>query len=259
MRHTIILFLFFALGISCEAFSQSPSRSFYDVKVYHFENQEQEGLIDGYLKTAFIPAMHRNGIQHIGVFKPIGNDTLQDKRIYVLIPFKSVQQFADLPEKLASDEKYLNDGKLYLEAAYSKPAYVRIESILIKAFVGSPALQLPVLKNERSKLVYELRSYESPTEILHGRKVHMFNEGGEIALFKRLNFNASFYGSVISGGRMPNLMYMTSFEDMESRDEHWKAFFSSAEWKNISTMDFYKNSVTKSDIILLHPTDYSEI
>jgi hypothetical protein len=45
----------------------------------------------------------------------------------------------------------------------------------------------------------------------------MFNEGGEIELFKRLNFNAVFYASVISGSRMPNLMYMTSYESKADR------------------------------------------
>jgi len=259
MKLKIILILFFVAGISFHVSSQPASRSFYNVKIYHFESQEQEDLIDGYLKTAFIPALHRNGIEHIGVFKPVGNDTLQDKRICVLIPFRSVQQFADLPEQLAGDKRYLDDGKLYLEAAYSRPAYGRIESILIKAFTGMPGLQTPVLKSEPSKRIYELRSYEGPTERLHERKVHMFNEGGEISLFKKLNFNAVFYGSVISGSRMPNLMYMTSFEDMGSRDEHWKAFFSSPEWKELSSMDYYRNSVSKSDIILMHPADYSEI
>ncbi len=37
----------------------------------------------------------------------------------------------------------------------------------------------------------------------------MFNEGGEIELFKELNFNAAFYGEVITGSRMPNFYYLT--------------------------------------------------
>ena len=30
---------------------------------------------------------------------------------------------------------------------------------------------------------------------------------------------------------MPNLMYMTSFDNMAARDEHWKAFSSDPLWK----------------------------
>ena len=39
----------------------------------------------------------------------------------------------------------------------------------------------------------------------------MFNAGGEIDIFTKLNFNAVFYGDVIVGSHMPNLMYLTCF------------------------------------------------
>jgi hypothetical protein len=86
----------------------------------------------------------------------------------------------------------------------------------------------------------------------------MFNEGGEVALFKRLNFNAVFYGDVIAGSRMPNLMYMTSFENMTERDAHWKTFSDDPEWKALSSRTEYQNNVSKIDINLLRATDYSD-
>jgi hypothetical protein len=86
----------------------------------------------------------------------------------------------------------------------------------------------------------------------------MFNEGGEIKLFSRLNFNAVFYGDVLAGDRMPNLMYMTSFENMEDRDAHWKEFGNSPEWKQLTSMQEYKNNVSKSDIILMKAKKYSD-
>ncbi len=87
----------------------------------------------------------------------------------------------------------------------------------------------------------------------------MFNEGGEIKLFKRLNFNAVFYGEVLSGSRMPNLMYMTSFENMNDRNEHWKNFSADPEWKRLSSMPEYQNTVSKIDIVFLTPTQYSDL
>ena len=33
-----------------------------------------------------------------------------------------------------------------------------------------------------------------------------------------------FYASVLAGARMPNLMYMTTFENQAERDAHWKTF-----------------------------------
>ncbi|MEP7279608.1 MAG: NIPSNAP family protein, partial [Bacteroidota bacterium] len=105
---------------------------------------------------------------------------------------------------------------------------------------------------------YELRSYESPTENLHINKVHMFNEGGEIPLFKRLKFNAIFYADVINGSHMPNLMYMTSFENMEAREQHWKTFATDAEWKKLVALPEYQHNVSKAEIILCRAAGYSD-
>lgn len=259
MKLKLIAIIILFCSLSATLFSQSRSQTFYEIKVYHYESRDQENTIDGYLKNAFLPALHRKGIKNIGVFKPVGNDTLTDKRIYVLIPFKSPKEFAELPDLLGKDARLDADGKVYLEATYDRAPYKRMESIFLKGFADMPFLQLPSLKNELSKRVYELRSYEGPTEKMYARKVEMFNKGGEIALFKKLGFNAVFYGSVIAGSRMPNLMYMTTFEDMSSRDAHWKSFSGSPEWKELSAMEYYKRTVSKNEIILLNPASYSEI
>jgi hypothetical protein len=87
----------------------------------------------------------------------------------------------------------------------------------------------------------------------------MFNKGGEVTLFKRLGFNAIFYGEVIAGASMPNLMYMTSFENRKSRDEHWKAFVDDPEWKKLSARKEYQNNVSKIDITFLVPAAYSDL
>jgi NIPSNAP len=104
-----------------------------------------------------------------------------------------------------------------------------------------------------------LRSYESPSEKLYLNKVQMFNEGGEIPLFDRLGFNAVFYADVINGSHMPNLMYMTSFENKSIHDDKWKAFGSDPEWKKLSALPEYQHNVSKADIILMRAADYSDI
>lgn len=87
----------------------------------------------------------------------------------------------------------------------------------------------------------------------------MFNEGGEIALFKRLNFNALFYSRCIIGAHMPNLIYMTRFENMEARNEHWKTFGNDPEWKKLSSMKEYAGTVSKNETILLKAASCSEL
>ena len=77
-------------------------------------------------------------------------------------------------------------------------------------------------------------------------------------IFKRLNFNAVFYSEVIAGTKMPNLMYMTTFENMQDREEHWKTFVAHDEWKKLSAMPEYQNNVQHIDITFLRPASYSD-
>lgn len=120
-----------------------------------------------------------------------------------------------------------------------------------------PSFAIPSLKSSKDERIYELRSYESATEKLFKNKVDMFNRGGEIALFQKLNFNAVFYGEVIFGAQMPNLIYMTSFENKKERDEHWNTFANDPEWKKLSALQEYQNNVSKIDIIFLRSLNYS--
>ncbi|MGL6267900.1 MAG: NIPSNAP family protein, partial [Chitinophagaceae bacterium] len=188
----------------------------------------------------------------------LANDTAAVKDLYVLIPFPNLNAKLKAYNQLLSDKVYLEAGKEYTDASYNKAPYSRIETILMQAFRDAPVMQKPALSGDRDKRVYELRSYESATEKIYRNKVEMFNEGGEVALFKRLGFNAIFYADVISGPRMPNLMYITSFEDKASRDAHWKTFVDDPEWKKLSSMPQYQHNVSKADIIFLRPTAYSD-
>jgi hypothetical protein len=122
-----------------------------------------------------------------------------------------------------------------------------------------PEFAVPDYKTPVSEQIYELRSYEGPTEKIYRKKVEMFNEAGEVALFKKLEFNAVFYGEVISGSAMPNLMYMTTFKNMKSHDEHWDTFRSHPIWGKLKNMEEYKHTVSHIDKYLMHPTEYSGI
>lgn len=250
----LILLLF----ISLSAKVSDKKGEYYQITVYSFADAAQEKIIDQYLEKAYLPALHKKGIQPVGVFKPIANDTANIKIIYVIIPFNSLEQAKDLPAQLLKDKEYTEAGKEYLEALYNNTPYRRMENILMQAFVLAPMMQLPRLTSSKTERIYELRSYESPTEKLNMNKVKMFNEGGEIALFKKLNFNAIFYAEVIAGSHMPNLMYMTSFENRNDRDAHWKAFGESPEWKNLTSMPEYQHNVSKAEVILTKATLYSD-
>lgn len=246
------------LFIAPATFAQSSERDFYEIKIYHLRNGEQENQVDNFLEQAYLPALERAGIKNSGVFKPVGQDTISEKKIYVLIPYSSAEEFMTTAEDLEKDEEYRENGRGYFEAPYDEPPYDRIETILLQAFESWPRLSPTALKAPSSERIYELRSYESATEKLFKNKVRMFNEG-ETAIFDRLNFNPVFFGEVIAGSKMPNLMYMTAFKDIDSRDKHWSNFGKDPAWIEMSGMEEFRDNVSHIDIIFLKPTSYSSL
>ncbi|WP_420151344.1 NIPSNAP family protein [Spirosoma sp.] len=246
-----LLFIFFANAI--QAFA--PKREFYQLKVYHLKDNSQKDRLETYLKQAYLPALHRAGISKVGVFRPA---TDVDSLVYVLIPFKSIDQFLSLPETLAKDKNYASTGQDYINAEFNNPVFKGLESYLMEAFSGMPALVTPKLQSGPAERIYELRNYEASTEKLHENKISQFNNG-ELAIFKRLGFNTVFCGQVKAGGKMPSLMYMTSFENKAERDAHWKAFSNDEGWKKFNALPEYAHNFLRADIYLLHPTSYSDI
>lgn len=236
----------------------ADARQFYQLKTYTFASEDQVAATDAYLNDAFIPALKRQGIGPVGVFKNRPDEKDSTLKTYVLIPFDDLGDFAAYEAKLENDAQYQQAGSAYLETPREQPAYQRIGSAVMMAFTDMPEMQASGLTGPRIERVYELRSYESTSESFYRKKVDMFNAGGEIKLFDRLNFNAVFYAEVLSGPSMPNLMYMTTFPDMTVRDSLWKEFFASPEWTELKAMEKYKNTVSKADIFLLYPTEYSD-
>lgn len=256
MKRLSLLLLFALATLLANA---APAREFYELRTYKFKTVEQQARVEAYLEKALLPALHRANIKKVGVFKPLDTDSLFTKRIVVFIPYKSLDEFEGITEKLNKDKQYLSDGKEYIDATYDNPNYTRIETIVLKAFSGQPQMASPELKGTVADRVYELRSYEGHTEKISRNKIEMFNAGDEVGLFKRLGFNAVFYGEVLSGPSMPNLMYLTTFDNMASRDEHWKAFVADDHWKKLIAMPYYKNNMSKNTILFLRPTGYSDI
>jgi len=233
-------------------------KEMYQLTFYRYSNEAQETVLNNYLKNALLPALHKYGYKNIGVFRFIANDTAAVKTMVVYMPIKNVEANLALAGKLTRDSNYQKAGAAYINAVYTDAAYSRMEVVLLKAFSLAPQMELPKLTAAKKERIYELRSYESATEKIFANKVHMFNEGGEIDLFKRLNFNAVFYAEVVAGSHMPNLMYMTSFENKTDRDAHWKNFVDSPGWKKLSSLPQYQNNVSHIDIMFLQPMEYSD-
>jgi len=264
MKKSKILFrtlpaLVLFMSVVINGFAAPPAKQmYYEVKIYRIETEAQESIMDAYLKDAYLPALHRAGIPTVGVFKPIETDEDFGKLIYVFIPYNTMEQYEQLSGKLNKDQIYIQAGKEFIDAPYNQPPFVRYESIIAQAFSNMPQFRAPSFTTAKSERIYEYRSYESATEEKATKKIHMFNEGGEMEIFESIGANAAFYAKVILGSQMPRLIYMTTYADMESHDACWAAFRSHPDWKRISSMEEYRNTTSKTAAFLLHPTSYSD-
>jgi hypothetical protein len=235
--------------------SKKETREFYELRVSSLKNEQQQNLVEAYFKDAFIPALNRLGNNAIGVFtelKPAGQT-----KIYALIPYNSWDDFITVQDKLAADQVYLEAAAAYLNAPATDPAYDRIESSLLKAFAHMPKMQAP----EQKPRIFELRRYEHASESAGKKKLEMFNDAGEIDIFKKLGFNPVFFGETLIGELRPNLIYMITFDDMAAHDSHWKAFGSDPEWKRISAIPDYADAklVSRITSTMLAPAVFSQI
>jgi hypothetical protein len=258
MKRFFLLLAVAMIGFTTSSYT-SEARDYYQVKIYRIDKESQEISLDDYLQFAYIPALHKMGINKVGVFKPIEGKNGEEQFVMVFIPFTSLQEFEQLDAKLSQDKEYQKQGKAYIEAPHDDPPYVRIESILMKSFKAMPHFVVPELDSEPSERIYEFRSYEGATEQLYERKVEMFNDAGEVELFKKLEFNPVFFAEVISSAHMPHLIYMTTFSDEASQEKRWDAFRAHPDWEKMKVMDRYQNTVSSITKYLMYPTDYSDI
>ncbi|MBC6988757.1 NIPSNAP family protein [Hymenobacter sp. BT491] len=263
IQRVALCLIFLWLASTLQGFGAAPKRDFYQLKIYHLQNKDQEARLDKYLQQAYLPALHRAGIAKVGVFKPIAATDAAapaptEQLIFVFVPFSSGEQFLKLDSDLEKDKQYQTSAQDYLNAPFDNPVYSRIETVLMNAFTGMPNFHLPALKSGPNERVYELRSYEGATEKLHLNKVAQFNNA-EINIFKRLNFNTVFCGQVVAGSKMPNLMYLSTFENTADQEAHWKAFGADPEWVKLKAMPEYANNMLRMDKYMLHPASYSDI
>lgn len=238
--------------------SSSPANAdseFYELRIYTLKNAQQLNLVQDFLKQAAIPALNRLGSKTIGVFTEYLPEGFT--KLVVIIPFSSVETYVKANDQLAADASYQQAGAAYLTADPSAPAYERIESSLLRSFTMMPKLELP----EKKPRIFELRRYESPNEAAGKKKIEMFNDGGEITIFKRTGLTPVFFGETLIGPLRPNLTYMLTFDDMADHDQSWKTFSGDPDWKKVSAMPEYANAKIISNIhrMFLVPTVFSQI
>jgi hypothetical protein len=252
-----------ATALAGNAAAQAPehpasTREFYQIRRYNLMSGPQLKLTESYLADALIPALTRVGMGPVGAFKlDFGQDT---PAYYVLIPGPTVGALAALDMHLGADQDFLKVAAPFWNATAAAPAFQNVEVSLLAAFEGWPKLTPPASSATKGKRIFQLRTYESPSNGDHVRKVEMFHSG-EFEIFLKAGFHPVFFGDTLFGSRLPNLNYMLSFENMAELEAKWDVFRNDPAWKKLSGSPrfAYDQIVTNISNVLLSPLACSQI
>jgi hypothetical protein len=231
-----------------------PAPSWYELRRYHLRTGQTKVAGD-YVAEALIPALQRLHIGPVGAFETTVGPEMP--MLHLLIPHDSPAALAAVPAQLAKDPAYQKAAAPYFAATATQPAYLRIESSLLVAFDHMPRLEAPGTKPR----IFELRTYESPSEAAQLRKIEMFSTMGEIGIFRRAGLTPVFFARTVVGPSQPGFTYMLTFPDMAAREKAWAAFRADPEWQKLKTTPGYTDPEIVSNItdVLLRPTAASQI
>ena len=247
-----------AAGGSLISGADSKGPSIYEIRTIHLRNtlDNQRSRLTDFLQHAAAPAFARAGIAPCAWFATmIAEET---PSILTIASYPSLAAMEEQRAKLSADAEY----KKALTTYNAQPGlnYERIDSVLGRAFRSIPEMIVPTDVAGRPGRVFELRRYESNNATTLAQKIKMF-ESGEIAIFQRLGMRPVFFAETIVGERMPNLVYMLSFDDLASREKLWKAFGADPEWQKMRVVPGNTDAeiVSNISVSLLQPLAFSPV
>ncbi len=233
--------------------SAPAGKLLYELRLYRIASADKRKAMERFFAEAAVPAWNRLGVEPVGVFR------YQDEQIHdlwVLLPYRSFDTCLAVHTTLLDDEEFCRRGAAVLGAAIKDPAYQRVESSLLLAFDQMPQLEIPARGPDR---VLQLRIYESHSLERARKKIAMFNEGGEIAVFRKTGLTPVFFGQSLVGSKLPNLTYMLGFENDEARQAAWQRFLEDPAWLALKGDEQYKDTVSNITNLLLRPAAGSQI
>ena len=236
--------------------SGAGNREYYELRGYRLKSGASHDLLDGYLEKAALPGLNRLGIKPIGVFTEM--QPKDGGAVWVLLPHPSLESFATAAARLNADPAFQRAGEPYLQTPKTSAAFDRLDSWLLLAFAGLPRLEQPAYSREKKPRLFEMRTYESYSEVKALKKVEMFNSG-EIEVMREVGLGPIFYGQALIGRDLPHLTYMLSAEDEESHKKHWDAFGKHPVWNKMKNEPQYADTVSNITKRMFTPAAYSQI
>jgi NIPSNAP protein len=234
------------------------NNSYLEVQTWHFHNSQenQATRTSQFLQSGLVPALSRANAQFVGAFQ---NVIGQGGPYYVTVTqYASLAAMQDALTKLAADEAYQQAVREWSNGP-GLP-FVRVESSLLRSFDVMPQATIPKDVANRPARIFELRMYENQSFAARNTKVGMFNQG-EAAIFERLGMKPVFFGETLIGPKLPNVMYMLTYDSLADRDRLWHAFGSDPEWKKLRAQPQLADSEIVANIsnVILSPLPFSPV
>ena len=255
-----------AVASRVSAAPAAAAREYYELRSYRLKPGAPRALLESYLEKALLPALDQRGIKHTGVFteldvnKNAGTYTAKpDTPVWVLIPHANLDSFARVSADLHNDPAVLKAGADYLQVKKATPAFERLDTWLLLAFKSMPKMEVPAfVRNRVPTRVFEMRDYESHSEVKALTKMAMFDEG-ETEIMRSLGMSPLFFGQALAGPNLPHLRYITCGPDLASHLANWKKFGPDPRWVKMKDLPKYADSTSKNTARFLAPTSYSQI
>ncbi|GJG87281.1 hypothetical protein tb265_24620 [Gemmatimonadetes bacterium T265] len=241
-------------------------RMVYELRTYELRNDLDVARAHEFFAQHLVPALRRAGAGPVGAFAP--DSGLPLPSVVLLVPYPSLTALGAAGERLAADPALRaasdawegrGEGRGTPGPAHGLP-YVRYDVAVYRAFPGQPALEVPPAAAGRAPRLFELRTYEAPSDAGLRAKVAMFDEA-EVRIFRESGFAPVMFGTAIAGARLPHLTYLVGFDDMAARGAAWARFGANPDWQRIRVRPGWTDPETVSVIrsAFLRPTAYSDV
>ncbi|GIW99997.1 MAG: hypothetical protein KatS3mg111_3330 [Pirellulaceae bacterium] len=252
LRHWLLLGMMLFMARA----TMGEEKQAIEVRIYKLQDEAAEKRLDDYLQHALLPALNRQGLGPIGVLDQAQAGEVIE--VLLIIPGESVEAVAMADLKLYDDPQYLEAAKDYLAIPAKAPILRRITSELLWAFDCWPQVAVPPQREAGKPRLFEMRTYESPTEHLGHLKVEMFNSG-EVPIFLDCGIQPVFMGQALIGNTRPSLTYMTVYDDQASLEAAWERFREHPDWQVLREVPKYKGTVSKIHQSWWVPKPYSQL
>jgi len=255
MKHKVFIMLILMLmstfifnGCKSEKDDDRPKKQIYEWRIYTLAGDG--AILDNFFKETLIPAYNRCNIS-VGAFTLY--QPADSEQRYLLFVYPDLKTYDQVRHTVWNDKVFQSAASSFFEATAPQPAYSEYETYLCEAFDKMPEMKMP----DKNRTLFEFRCYHSPNEDANQRKIKMFNDE-EIDLFNKVGINSVCYGEIISGARMPALIYLTWYKDEATRNSAWDAFTNHPDWTLMKNKPEYKNTATNNQSHLLTPMPYSQ-